>query len=79
MAGYPGATSPSGEDLAIPVQSEQMVPELLAQFGNRLTAMRYEAPTLEGVFLSLTGRALRDRADGGRDAQRAAGKRGGRR
>lgn len=79
LAAFPEARTPAAGDLSLAVTGEDFVPDLLARFGNRLSAMRYEAPTLEGVFLSLTGRALRDRAEGGREAQRSAGRRAGRR
>lgn len=78
-AAYPQARELSGGVLAIAAEGTDFVPQFLARFGNRLREMRLEAPTLEGVFLSLTGRALRDRADQGRDAARAAGRRAGRR
>lgn len=48
-------------------------------FARRLTEIRYREPTLESVFLSLTGRDLRDRADAERDALLAEGRRGGQR
>lgn len=54
----------SGTDLVIPAADDQFVATFLASFGSRLAQMRYQAPTLETVFLNLTGRALRDRADG---------------
>jgi len=79
LAAFPDATPLGPEVLAIPATGETFVAEFLGRFGNRLREMRFEAPTLEGVFLSLTGRALRDRADGAREAQRAAGRRAGRR
>jgi ABC-2 type transport system ATP-binding protein len=41
--------------------------------------MRLEQPSLESVFLALTGTELRDRAAGRRDAEQAAGRRAGRR
>lgn len=78
LAAYPDATE-TGPALAIPAIGETFVADFLARFGNQLREMRYEGPTLEGVFLSLTGRVLRDRADGEREAQRAAGRRAGRR
>lgn len=76
---YPEAHATGPDALAIPAKGEDFVAGFLASFGNRLREMRYEGPTLEGVFLGLTGRVLRDRADGARDAQRAAGRRAGRR
>ena len=79
LAAYPNANPLGAETLALPAVGADFVPDFLARFGNRLREMRYEAPTLEGVFLSLTGRALRDRTEGAREAQRAAGRRAGRR
>lgn len=78
LRAYPQARV-TGEALAIPAGRDEDVAEVLSRFGNRLREMRYEAPTLEGVFLMLTGRVLRDRADDGRGAERAAGRRAGRR
>lgn len=79
LAAYPDARILTGDALAIAAQGDDFTADFLARFGNRLREMRYEAPTLEGVFLSLTGRVLRDRADGERAAQRNAGRRAGRR
>ncbi len=63
MAAFPQARA-SGPDLTLAVAGDGFVAEFLAGFGSRLTQMRFQAPTLETVFLNLTGRALRDRADG---------------
>lgn len=79
LQAYPTAHAIGPETLAIPAEGDGFTPNFLARFGNRLREMRLEAPTLEGVFLGLTGRVLRDRADGLRDAQRNAGRRAGRR
>jgi ABC-2 type transport system ATP-binding protein len=56
---------------------EAFVAALLAEFGTRITALRIEVPSLETVFLSLTGRDLRDRAADAREQTRAFGRRGG--
>lgn len=61
LAAFPHSRA-TGAELAVPVMDEGFVAGFLAGFGARLSAMRYEAPTLETVFLNLTGRALRDRA-----------------
>lgn len=79
VAAYPEAHAIGPDTLAIPAEGADFTAAFLARFGNRLREMRFEAPTLEGVFLGLTGRVLRDRADGGREAQRNAGRRAGRR
>jgi len=68
-----------GAALALPVPDDGMADAFLATYRARLEEIRFQEPTLESVFLSLTGRELRDRADGQRDAQRSAGRRGGQR
>ncbi|WP_028032536.1 ABC transporter ATP-binding protein [Chelativorans sp. J32] len=75
---YPDARTTGPEQISIPADGEEFVPEFLSRFGSRLHEIRFEAPTLEAAFLNLTGRTLRDRADGEREAQRAAGRRAGR-
>ena len=60
-----------------PPLDEAFVASLLAEFGTRITALNVEAPSLETVFLSLTGRELRDRAAGAREQTHAFGRRGG--
>lgn len=76
---FPSAKRLSGQGLALPAGPGDGTDALLIDFRDRLSEVRFEQPTLESVFLSLTGRELRDRADGQRDAERAAGRRGGRR
>jgi ABC-2 type transport system ATP-binding protein len=66
----------SGSDLTLR-NDPQLVSAVLAEFGTRITALRVEEPSLETVFLSLTGRELRDRASGAREQTLAFGKRGG--
>ena len=78
MARFPRALATAGNGVALP-DREGDTDAILAEFRDRLQEMRFQPPTLESVFLALTGRELRDRADGQRDADRAAGRRGGRR
>jgi ABC-2 type transport system ATP-binding protein len=68
----PGA----GEDLLLD-SDEAFVAELLGEFGTGITAMQVEKPSLETVFLSLTGRAIRDQAAGAREQTLSFGRRGG--
>jgi ABC-2 type transport system ATP-binding protein len=56
---------------------DAFVEALLAEHGGRIRSLSVEAPSLETVFLSLTGRELRDRAAGARERTLAFGKRGG--
>ncbi|HUH77478.1 MAG TPA: ABC transporter ATP-binding protein [Devosia sp.] len=69
-------TGTQGEELTL-VSDEAFVASLLAEFGTRITTLNIEAPSLETVFLSLTGRELRDRAAGAREQTLAFGQRGG--
>ena len=79
QARHPEAQPLGSHSLALPADDDAVTDAFLAEFRDSLTEVRFQAPTLESVFLSLTGRELRDRADGQRDAEKAAGKRGGRR
>jgi len=76
---FPEAHRLGAEGLVIPADQDAQTDAFLAEFRDRLSEVRFQPPTLESVFLSLTGRQLRDRTDGQRDADRAAGQRGGRR
>src|SRR5205085_9485194 len=49
----------------------------LARYGSRIRKFVVEEPSLESVFLSLTGRELRDQAAGARELTYEFGKRGG--
>ena len=49
----------------------------LARYGSRIRKLIVEEPSLESVFLSLTGRDLRDQAAGARELTYEFGKRGG--
>ncbi|QQR39657.1 ATP-binding cassette domain-containing protein [Devosia rhizoryzae] len=76
---FPEAQALGSAALAVPADKDDQVDALLTEFRDRLLEVRFQQPTLESVFLSLTGKELRDRADGQRDADKAAGRRGGRR
>lgn len=69
-------TGRQGTELTL-VSDEAFVASVLAEFGTRITALTVEVPSLETVFLSLTGRELRDKAAGAREQTLAFGKRGG--
>jgi len=66
-----------GDAWLVPVGAEDEVEALLRVFGTRLRAFTVERSTLESVFLSLTGRAIRDQAAGARDQLLAFARRGG--
>ena len=69
-------TGNPGKELTL-VSDEAFVAQVLAEFGTRITALKVEEPSLESVFLSLTGRELRDRAADAREQTKAFGRRGG--
>ncbi|HVW92257.1 MAG TPA: ABC transporter ATP-binding protein [Devosia sp.] len=56
---------------------DAFVETFLDQFGNHVRALSTEVPNLESAFLSLTGRALRDREADMRERTLAFGQRGG--
>ncbi|MBD8065875.1 ABC transporter ATP-binding protein [Devosia sp. PTR5] len=69
-------TARKGNELTL-VSDDAFITAFLAEFGTRITALKVEVPSLETVFLTLTGRELRDRAAGAREQTLAFGKRGG--
>ncbi|MFN2322564.1 MAG: ATP-binding cassette domain-containing protein [Trueperaceae bacterium] len=75
-AAHPHATR-EGADLLVPIADEREVEPILAAFGGKLRAFAVERPTLESVFLDLTGRELRDAAAGARDRMLTAPRSGG--
>ena len=76
LAAHPDARS-RGEELIMAVAGQDFVDRFLARFGTRVSLFSLESPSLEGVFLSLTGRELRDAAASGREQTYAFGRRGG--
>ena len=75
-ASVPGSVG-VGDSLVVPVPDEAAVERLLADHGPRLRAFSVERPTLESVFLDLTGRGLRDAPSSARDALLATPRSGG--
>jgi ABC-2 type transport system ATP-binding protein len=75
-AAYPRALA--GSDGAIVIEADPDAPEaFLKQFGTRVRRLSIDSPSLESVFLSLTGRELRDQPAGKRERTYAFGQRGG--
>jgi len=66
----------TGETILL-TSDDAFVEAVLADFGDRIRSLAVEVPSLETVFLSLTGRELRDQAAGARERTLAFGKRGG--
>jgi ABC-2 type transport system ATP-binding protein len=59
------------------ISDDTFVEAVLAEYGGRIRSLAVEVPSLESVFLSLTGRELRDQAAGARERTLAFGRRGG--
>jgi len=76
-AQYPQAKKGQRDTIVIPVSDAGFSDRFMAQFGNKVRQIAFDRPTLEDVFLSLTGRDLRDKAADDRERTYAAGKRGG--
>jgi ABC-2 type transport system ATP-binding protein len=67
-----------GGDSAIVIEAGEAVAEaFLKTFGGKVRRLSVDSPSLESVFLSLTGRELRDQAAGKRERTYAFGRRGG--
>ena len=73
---YPGAQAGSNGMLIIDAGAAGFTEAFLGRFGHDLKQVAFETPSLESVFLTLTGRELRDRAADGREQQGAAARRG---
>lgn len=66
----------AGETLLL-FSDDAFVEAVLGEYGSRIRSLAIDAPSLETVFLSLTGHEIRDQAAGSRERTRAFGKRGG--
>ncbi len=71
-----GATGEKGEAILL-ASDDAFAEAFLAEHAGRIRSLAVEVPSLELVFLSLTGRALRDQPASARERTLAFGKRGG--
>jgi ABC-2 type transport system ATP-binding protein len=76
-AAYPAAIAGSGGAIVIEADGTFFAEDFLKRFGNRVKRLSIDSPSLESVFLALTGRELRDQAVGKRERTYAFGRRGG--
>jgi ABC-2 type transport system ATP-binding protein len=81
-ASYPAArtldTAPGSDGtIVIEADGDAAAEAFLKKFGGRVRRLSIDSPSLESVFLSLTGRELRDQPAGRRERTYAFGRRGG--
>src|SRR5882757_4504223 len=76
-AAYADRVVRNDKELVLKSSGDAFTEALFARFGNRIRRLAVEEPSLESVFLSLTGRELRDQAAGARELTYEFGKRGG--
>jgi len=76
-AAYADRLVRNDKELVLKSSGDAFTEALFARFGNRIRRLAVEEPSLESVFLSLTGRELRDQAAGARELTYEFGKRGG--
>lgn len=77
LAQYDGRASRHGAEILIESGGDSFVESFLAANANKIRRLSVEEPSLESVFLALTGRELRDQAAGARERTYEFGKRGG--
>ena len=77
LSRYGDRIAGEAHDSILLTSDDFLVEEVLTDYGGRIRSLAVEVPSLETVFLSLTGRQLRDQAAGARERTFAFGKRGG--
>jgi ABC-2 type transport system ATP-binding protein len=77
MATHSGHAIRRDAEIVLQSAGSAFAESFLARYGNRIRRFAIEEPSLESVFLSLTGHELRDQAAGARERTYAFGKRGG--
>ena len=77
LSAYPDRSIRNDAEIILKSSGDAFTESFLARHGGRLRKFVVEKPSLESVFLSLTGRELRDQVAGARERTHAFGKRGG--
>jgi ABC-2 type transport system ATP-binding protein len=77
MAAHADIATRGGEEIVLRSAGDAFTESFLVRYGTRIRRLSVEEPSLESVFLSLTGRELRDQAAGARERTYEFGKRGG--
>ncbi len=74
---FPEALAQTGDEIILPGGDAAKTDAFLAAFGANVSQIAFDRPSLEGVFLTLTGRDLRDQGASRRERTYAFGRRGG--
>ena len=77
MSIYEAIATRRADEVVLRSGGDAFTESFLTRFGTRVRSLSVEQPSLESVFLSLTGRELRDQAAGARERTYEFGKRGG--
>jgi ABC-2 type transport system ATP-binding protein len=77
IATSPGTIVQRNGEIIIKSSGDAFVEAFLSRYGSRIRRLSVEEPSLESVFLSLTGREIRDQAAGARERTLAFGRQGG--
>jgi ABC-2 type transport system ATP-binding protein len=77
MAAYPDTTVRRDAEIIVKSSGDAFAEAFLSRYGSRIRHLSVEEPSLESVFLSLTGREIRDQAAGARERTLAFGRQGG--
>jgi ABC-2 type transport system ATP-binding protein len=74
---YPDAVVRPGGELVLKSSGDSFAESFLSRHGADIRRLSVEEPSLESVFLTLTGREIRDQAAGARERTLAFGRQGG--
>jgi ABC-2 type transport system ATP-binding protein len=77
IAAYPDTTVRRDAEIILRSSGDAFAEAFLSRYGSRIRRLSVEEPSLESVFLSLTGREIRDQAAGARERTLAFGRQGG--
>ena len=74
---YPDTTVRRNNEIIVRSYGDEFAEAFLSRYGSRIRRLSVEEPSLESVFLALTGREIRDQAAGARERTLAFGRQGG--
>jgi ABC-2 type transport system ATP-binding protein len=77
LVAYPDRAVRHNDEIIIRSGGDEFAEAFLSHYGGRIRRLSVEEPSLESVFLSLTGREIRDQAAGARERTLAFGRQGG--